>query len=415
MKKISGINNNRGIEENTLAILDPSGVKDSRDVEDDRLTFLEAVRAASLVPENGIVPTSKMFSAIFCILKDATSLELIMESFQLLNELDKVWSPFSLGIESSCSNKEVTYRNSGDPLDPYPLADMLLFQFLVDILEGDFSPRNTVYKDTMNWDLLKESFLNLLLGSRRISFKGLMKECLAIISPDLEETERPSNDYCDFSLSSATLKEIEKRTYMAVNKLLTLIIELDMSKKQADMQGFTARAYGVRDEYDVRNEIRGKRNLPWCVWDDLTLSALSIVFSDPKWKLEIVLQYFWKYLTKPSVRTRRCNSSSEDATFDDVLRSFSNDKSTKSLVKSISTEVAQVLLAHGLQAYLSLQHHVDGNTTSSEGVRGGSVVQICKNVISAFQSLGRIDKNMEMIPFGRQAVFTAATILSTKS
>ncbi|KAF6150686.1 hypothetical protein GIB67_020769 [Kingdonia uniflora] len=42
----------------------------------------------------------------------------------------------------------------------------------------------------------------ILKGSRRISFKGLMKECL--------------------------------------------IIELDMSKKQADMQGFTTRAYGVR-------------------------------------------------------------------------------------------------------------------------------------------------------------------------
>ncbi|XP_010248643.1 PREDICTED: uncharacterized protein LOC104591497 isoform X3 [Nelumbo nucifera] len=81
---------NRGIEENTLAILDSSGFKDARDVNDDRLAFLDAVRASSIVPEIGTAPTSKMLSAIFQILKDGTSLELIMESYQLLIELEKV-------------------------------------------------------------------------------------------------------------------------------------------------------------------------------------------------------------------------------------------------------------------------------------------------------------------------------------
>nr|DAD30807.1 TPA_asm: hypothetical protein HUJ06_009658 [Nelumbo nucifera] len=80
---------NRGIEENTLAILDSSGFKDARDVNDDRLAFLDAVRASSIVPEIGTAPTSKMLSAIFQILKDGTSLELIMESYQLLIELEK--------------------------------------------------------------------------------------------------------------------------------------------------------------------------------------------------------------------------------------------------------------------------------------------------------------------------------------
>ncbi|XP_019052365.1 PREDICTED: uncharacterized protein LOC104591497 isoform X2 [Nelumbo nucifera] len=107
---------NRGIEENTLAILDSSGFKDARDVNDDStpltlilpllvpmlssysclsfywktgLAFLDAVRASSIVPEIGTAPTSKMLSAIFQILKDGTSLELIMESYQLLIELEK--------------------------------------------------------------------------------------------------------------------------------------------------------------------------------------------------------------------------------------------------------------------------------------------------------------------------------------
>ncbi|KAL6992447.1 isoform X1, partial [Sarracenia purpurea var. burkii] len=47
-----------GIEVNTMAILDASGyIKGSQDLSDDRIAFLEAVRFASLVPDNGIAPT----------------------------------------------------------------------------------------------------------------------------------------------------------------------------------------------------------------------------------------------------------------------------------------------------------------------------------------------------------------------
>lgn len=49
--------NNRGMEENTMAILDASGVKDTQDANDDMMAFLEAVRLSSLVPENGTAPT----------------------------------------------------------------------------------------------------------------------------------------------------------------------------------------------------------------------------------------------------------------------------------------------------------------------------------------------------------------------
>ncbi|KAJ6925954.1 hypothetical protein NC651_010407 [Populus alba x Populus x berolinensis] len=35
---------------------------------------------------------------------------------------------------------------------------MLLFQYLVNALEGDFVPRNRVYGETMNWTCLRESW-----------------------------------------------------------------------------------------------------------------------------------------------------------------------------------------------------------------------------------------------------------------
>lgn len=45
------------IEENTMAIIDAAGAKDTQDTNDDRMAFLEAVRASSIVPESGTAPT----------------------------------------------------------------------------------------------------------------------------------------------------------------------------------------------------------------------------------------------------------------------------------------------------------------------------------------------------------------------
>ncbi|KAL0442699.1 UNVERIFIED_CONTAM: Negative regulator of systemic acquired resistance SNI1 [Sesamum latifolium] len=91
-RRTGGEGGNRGMEENTMAILDTSGFNNSKlsdHLNDDRLAFLEAVRTASLLPDNGSAPTRKMFEAIFHILKDADSVDLIIESYHLLVELDK--------------------------------------------------------------------------------------------------------------------------------------------------------------------------------------------------------------------------------------------------------------------------------------------------------------------------------------
>ncbi|KAJ4975776.1 hypothetical protein NE237_000882 [Protea cynaroides] len=460
------------IEENTLAILDASGLTDARDYDDDRLTFLEAVRASSIVAENTTAPSSKMFGAVFQILRDARSLELAVASYQLLCELDKrfprvcishgdkseslqttplefyvkeAWSPFVFGLESSYSGREVTDKNLGEPMDSSqflvliqgitqlghgmgfqlsdskPLGNMLLFQYLVSVLEGDFLPRNTVYKETKNWVLLRESLLNMLLGSRRISYKNLIRDCLSIISKgfyshgkysahELEHAEKSPARIVkeqDTSLAFA-LVELEKGTCIALQKFLVLVMELDLSKKQADMHGLTSRADGVRTP------------LVEIILDELTydkdlLLQFLLVFSDPKWKLEIILLYFRKYITKPSTRTRRSNNSSDDDTFHGILRCFSNGTSTKSIIKKISVDVGQLLLAHGFQAYLSLQLCVQQNAASGGDIVAVSLVQICKDMISAFRNLQTTDGGMEIIPIGKEALFTAATIVTLKS
>lgn len=461
------------IEENTMAIIDAAGAKDTQDTNDDRMAFLEAVRASSIVPESGTAPTNKMFEAIFQILKVGKSLELIMASYQLLNELDKcfpraylsnvdksnssctallepvvvkeAWSPFSLGSDATCGERQTANKNSGGPLDSSgfhlliqnivkvtdemnsqalnikSLGNMFLFQYLVNVLEGDFLPRNSMYKETMNWTLLRESLINMLLGSRKISYKGFIKDCLSLISrlchvyagfshdPSCEENSAgKQHEKCDTAVAIAFL-EVKNCTCISVQKLLVLIMELDMSKKKADMQGHTTRADGVRTP------------LVEIIIDELTynediLSPFLQVFNEPKWKLEIALQYFWKYISKPSVRTRRSNGPTEDATFGGLLKYFSNNTNTKNVIRKIGTKVAQLLLAHAFQAYLSLsseQQSVKGISNSKEDASISSL-EICKNMISAFNSFRGKDGHVEILPLGKEALFTAATILSTK-
>eukprot|EP00268_Persea_americana_P024394 TRINITY_DN2381_c0_g1_i13.p1 TRINITY_DN2381_c0_g1~~TRINITY_DN2381_c0_g1_i13.p1 ORF type:complete len:394 (-),score=71.24 TRINITY_DN2381_c0_g1_i13:467-1648(-) len=384
----------RGFEANVMAILDSAGVKEARDLEDDRHSFLEAVQSACLMSGSGSVPTRKVFEAIFQILKDDTSLELKMASYQLLRDLEKrfpqvhlaksessrsttvelvvveeAWSPFVIGWEGAYREEVTTLRYSHGPLDSHTffllmqdisqafsdmnsswlasklLADMLLFQYLVNFLEGDFIPRQIKYKETMSWAFIKDSMLHMLL-----------------------------------------------------------IMELDVIKKEADTSGLTSRADGTRTPLleIVLDELTYNKDL---------LSPFLQAFSDPKWKLEITLQYFWKYCTKPSVRTRRSNSTSEDGSFDMVLKCFSNSTGTRNVVRKISTEVSQLLLAHAFQAYLSLKH----NSISDKNIGSSSLEQICTGMISAFNNLKNVNEQMEMMPFGKEALFTAATILSAKS
>lgn len=464
-----------GIEENILAILDASEARDSRDAIDDRIAFLDAVRAATIVPESGMPPTNKMCEAVFQILRVGKSLELIMASFKLLIELDKryprvylsnsdksqssssdplelvvvkeAWSPFFLSLGTSSSERKAGSKDSSGPLhssgfqlliqelaevnhkakfqtlDAKYLGSMLLFQYLVNVLEGDLLPRNSVYEETMNWTFLRESLLNMLLGSRKLNYKGLVRECLAIMCglSQIQSTlatnqiypetsgAKPS-DNGDASVAIA-LPEIGKKTCVAMQKFLILIMELDKSKKKAEMQGYTTRADGVRTP------------LVEVILDELTynkgiLSPFLQVFNEPKWKLEIILQYFWTYTAKPSVRTRRSNVSSDDATFSGALKCFSSNTSTKGIIKKIGMEVIQLLLAHGFKAQLFLsfdQRHSLGISEHKENVGGDSIVEICASVISAFSNLRRADEYMEVSSFGKEALFTAQTILSTKS
>ncbi|KAK6124229.1 hypothetical protein DH2020_042065 [Rehmannia glutinosa] len=508
-RRIGGEGGNRGMEENTMAILDTSGFSSSKvshHLDDDRLAFLEAVRTASLLPDNGSAPTRKMFEAVFHILKDVDSLDLIIESYQLLVELDKrfprvylskeeqadssspskvisqvimveeAWSPFNFGLDSY-NEKGAATNHSRSSVDSSTMAlylrlnsavsaisknfmcqfqgfhaliqeisevakemkseakettvavdarhffpvhvtaydqvqflkNMLLLQYLITVLEGDFLPRNCAYHENMNWTLLRESLLNMLLGSRKIMYKGLMKDCLSIMcnmsqsTAFSEETSYHENSSGELlhemnSAIALALPDVKKSMCTVLKKLFLMIMELDSSRRIADQQGLTTRADGVRtpvveiilDELIYDNDI-------------LSLNSASPI------RLEVDPRVC-------SVQTRRSSGTINTENFDGVLKCLSNSNSTRSIIKKISPEVVQLLLAYAFQAYLTLSYHVsEGLSNTAEDVKSNSVAEVCKNVVSAFTCLRQQDPGTEILCFGKEALFTAAAILSTKS
>ncbi|CAA7409866.1 unnamed protein product [Spirodela intermedia] len=446
----SPVRSNRGIEENTLAILDSSGIRDSRDIHDDRLAFLEAVRLVSLTSKPSSAPTWNMYNAVFRIFRDGTSLEEIMTSYQLLVELEKhyprlclvdqskfestfggacelvvvkeTWSPFVGSVESAHADDVETSRSSDSLLDAHLLKNLVLLQYLVHVLEGDFLPRETVYKATMKWIFLRESLLSLILGSRKINIRYFIQDCMTIISGgfvrhksgrfhDLEnvETFLPGVvEEPDLTLLYATL-EMGKKTVIAVEKLLILVIRLDMHRKVADIQGYTSRADAIRvplmemivDQLSYNKDV---------------ISPFLLAFSEPKWKLEIIMQYFWKYCHRAPVHTRRSKNSSDDATFETILKYFSNGPSTQTLVRKMSSEVVQLLLAHGFQAYLSsVWHNSKLLADIEETLKDVPLLQISKGLICAYENIKKNNDGIRLSAFEKEALFTAATIVALDS
>ncbi|XP_010496227.1 PREDICTED: uncharacterized protein LOC104773342 isoform X2 [Camelina sativa] len=403
-----------GLEANTLAMLDSTGAKDSRDANEDRLQYLEAVRAASLVPEIGIPPTNKMYQAMFRILRFGRTLELITASFQLLTQLhqrfpwvyvsdspdhleivDEAWSPFNFGsdVDSDVFQQLIQNMNKGvnesEESEFKILGNMFLFKYLVHVLKLDFTPRIQVYKETNNWSLLKESSLNLLLASRQVKFKLLMKDYLSTMCAPINADEK-----------SISLVELHKGTLSAMKELLVMIMDLDASKQKADLEGITSRGDGVRTP---AMEII----LDELTYDGYLLSNFLQVFDDPIWKLEIVLQYFTKYIPKPSVRTRRSNIPQAEGpqTLNGILKTFSSGTNSKNITKKIGADTVQILIGHAFLARLTFSNPNDGD----------SITEICNSIISAFTSLKQVDKKIEILSFGKEVLFTAGMILKAKA
>ncbi|GJM91008.1 hypothetical protein PR202_ga07342 [Eleusine coracana subsp. coracana] len=410
----------------------------------------------------------RMYNAVFQILRNSNSLELVVASFHLLLELGKqfprtymtnsgsgpalavvkelfffcvvVCKRFSLLIEDLV---ELT-----NPTDVHnrmkAIKNMMSFQYLVITLEADFVPRHVAYKgellinitiypvmvlyvrtikkrsyqlldclsESLDWVIFRESLLNMLLvrpssiGSRKLVFKSFVKNCMFTLlnqyrqeAKDAVEDSIPSEGASD--VSSLNLSFQLERTLISLRKLFVMVMNLDLIRKEADTLGLTSRSDGFRIP------------IMEVILDELTynisyLSPFLSAFVEWKWKLEIILQYFSKYCGKTAVRTRRSDNSQQDLKLESVLGSFLTATSAKAIVKKMSSEVAQLLLAHAYQVCLSVQDDSSDTTAATEKI-GATLQQISCNLISAFQNLRKVKPNIQISPFEKEALFTAAT------
>ncbi|KQJ94608.1 negative regulator of systemic acquired resistance SNI1 isoform X2 [Brachypodium distachyon] len=443
-----------GIEENAMAILDTFGVKDSRDLHDDRAAFLEAVRSGCLSGDKPSSPSWRMYNAVFQILQSSSSLELTIASFHLLMELGKQyprvyltnsgphqavvidkesWSPFLLGnnalygeIGGNTSRLDHLFDSSRFLLlveDMVEAANgkdtnnglkhvenMVMFKYLVSTLEADFLPRQIAYKESLDWSILRESLLNVLLASRKLVFKTLVMKCISFLNQchrEVEDNLSSKEDYpksasdLDSSLAFSSLV-LEREVLLSVQKLFIMVINLDLIRKEADKLGRTSRSDGFRNPIleVVLDELS---------YNTTNLSSVLLAFVEWKSKLEIILLYFSRYYVKPAVRTRRSDNSQQDLTVESVLSLFSAATSAKAIVKNMHPDNAQLFLAHTYQVCLSIQGDSSKNTDATQMI-GATLLQISCKFVSAFQNLRKMNPNIEISPFEKEALFTAATL-----
>uniref|UniRef100_J3KUQ8 Uncharacterized protein n=1 Tax=Oryza brachyantha TaxID=4533 RepID=J3KUQ8_ORYBR len=445
-----------GIEENAMAILDTAGIKDARDLHDDRAAFLETVRSACLAADNPSPPSWRMYNAVFQILQNSSSLELIIASFHLLVELGEkypraywtdsvsgkafvvvkeLWSPFHLCSDvasgefggntrhldhlfdssrfSSLIEDMVETANDTDANNGIEhIKNMVLLQYLVSTLEADFIPRRDAYKESLDWVISRESLLQMLLVSRKLAFKSFVKNCISLllsqyyqeVEDGVSSKECSAKSASDLDSSIAVISsEFKRKALASVQKLFIMVMNLDLIRKEADTMGLTTRADGCRNPIlDV-------------ILDELTynisyLSPFLLTFMEWKWKLEIILQYFSKYCGKPAVRTRRSDNSQHDLTLENVLSLFSTAATAKGIVKKMSSEVVQLLLANAYQVCLSVEGDCSKDSDTRKRI-GATLLQISDSFVSAFQNLRKINPNIEILPFEKEALFTAATMI----
>ncbi|KAH9308878.1 hypothetical protein KI387_036789, partial [Taxus chinensis] len=438
-------------EENIMAILDLIGVKDEHDIEDDKLTFLSAVRATSIIPLTAQVPTRKMYEAVFQILRDNRSVELTITSYQLLQDLEKrfpratvakvkglsssdaeiqlvinteVWSPFLINFENDSTEMDRHLTTDGDRIDCSKLFSltqdianqvchgdstylergpelngrsnrpiysimpkMMMFQYLVTLLKGDFTCRHKVFKTNKEWLVIRNSFLDQLLRSQRTNFKNLVKNLLHIVAATtredsaMDQEAKQNSDYISkSSLQKRDLADAEFRHTLCLSAetLLTLMMELDTLKKEANQNKWTSRSDGSRTPVleIVIDELSYNKDL---------ISPYLEGMAEAKWKTNIVLTFFSKHCPRAIKMFER---NIEETTIKDVFNCFSNVTNVRSATKRMGVDVIQLLLVHGFQAYFSLQQEAYRFSLVEANAEDESLLkETCELFITTFRNL----------------------------
>ena len=144
---------------------------------------------------------------------DVTEVQLVINSEDIAAEVCHDDSK-SLGVGPDSDGR-------GKRLSHDIMAKIMMFQYLVTLLETDFICRCQVFKRNREWALIRDSFLNQLLGSQRANLKKIVMSSLHITASKARESF-DSNDSKEHSADG-----IFKNHYRILTVYIWLRLRLD--------------------------------------------------------------------------------------------------------------------------------------------------------------------------------------------
>ncbi|KAH7416568.1 hypothetical protein KP509_14G097300 [Ceratopteris richardii] len=99
------------LEDNVLALLDSVGVKNADDIEDDKMSFIEAVHTLSIAGTQPKAPTWSVHMAVYRLLEENHSLAVKMASYSLLVEIAQQYPHIFIRENNSRDRKRKAVLN----------------------------------------------------------------------------------------------------------------------------------------------------------------------------------------------------------------------------------------------------------------------------------------------------------------
>lgn len=432
------------IEDNILALLDTIGVKHADDIEDDKISFIEAVSALCIAGKQPKAPTWRVHEAIFRILEGNDSMVLNLASYSLLVEIaqqyphmmvgedtangtkkviivnNKIWCPFHAdsgvedkrkgGISTHQANPthkfceeffslledikgkigEKPWAASTDAESEEDLEStnykviglMLKFKYLFSILEYDFKCRFEVYKDGKKKEIISSSYLVQLFEEARR--KPLVELLLNLIASTGVSTNR--------GIEVLHLQEFSSSIQALLEMRLSLELE---SVRTINTSPRKARQDAPRSQpiFELVNEI--------VYYNKPMFEYLLQAMEDTDCKLRIIFYNFIKDIPKPL--TREKIRDPDNMTVQDLLNCLKEVTAARKVFNCIESNILQVLLASAFKA--GLRH------MSSDGISTGTL-EMCKLLKTAFKNLQTISNEFgELHSAAKQALITAEALI----
>ncbi|CAM6122047.1 unnamed protein product [Calypogeia fissa] len=454
------------LAETLLAFLNTHGVRDMEDIEEDRLTFLEATYARCVVRADASVPTQKLFAAIYRNVQESRSLDVTMATFQLLKDLEKrhprvaiatdeaagssgssilrldidkrVWSPIESLIEFIASTdrmlpdasaeepiplnlltlvetialyiseqgSQLVNGSSSSALDSHDDVKMagqfLMLQDLVGLIQNDLSCCLQVYEASMDHSAVQHSDLYRLLCVLRTDARKLFLSNLVFLL-------NPSVQHVHTDEEFLHDKEVDLCLTSKPGLLPSTRDFSDLAHKLLLMVMELDHVIKTWNPAHSRSMRRG--SFP----DDLLsifskardLEAYLKAIESPRTKLRFIVDYFIAYAPADMIVKGLKDIIGRD-TFEKLLACFGEDKMEK-FVHKFGQDVLPVVLGHAFQAFLMVHSEAAGEDVESEQAK---MLEMSRSLVEILTEIRALERQTEMLPVAEHAIQMAESILA---